>query len=100
MNPTPSPDNAHEHANPAHPFPIAVVYNGKDKHVVVTLPEQIKTVLADAIKIFQVTQQLHMLSLFTEAGVELDDSSTIQQNGITRETVLYLRQSKVKGGAK
>jgi dienelactone hydrolase len=99
MNPTPSSDNAHEHADPTHPFPIAVVYNGKDKHVVVTLQEQIKVALADAIKIFQVTQQQHMLSLFTEAGVELDDNSTIQQNAITKDSVHYLRQSKVKGGA-
>jgi hypothetical protein len=95
---TPS-DQSHDHADPMHPFPIDVVYNGKPKDVVVTLPEQIKSVLADAIKIFQVTQQPHMLSLFTEAGKELDDNTTVQQNGIERKAVLYLRQSAVKGGA-
>jgi hypothetical protein len=39
-----------------------------------------------------------MLSLFTDAGKELEDSTTVQQNGIERKTVLYLRQSAVKGG--
>lgn len=89
-----------EHPDPTHPFPLGVVYNGKEKHVVATLQELIKLVLADAIKIFQVTQQPHMLSLFTEAGAELDDNSTVQQNHLDKDTVLYLRQSKVKGGAK
>jgi hypothetical protein len=92
-------DHSHEHADPPHPFPIEVVYNGKPKHIVVTLHELIKTILDDAIKEFHVTQQPHLLSLFTEDGTELDDKSTVQQNGIDRKTVLYLRQSKVKGGA-
>lgn len=98
MEPTPTTE-PHEHIDPTHPFPIEVVYNGKPKHVVVTLTEQIKDVLAKAIQIFHVTQQPHMLSLFNEAGTELEDGTTVQQNGIGRKTVLYLRQSKVKGGA-
>lgn len=92
-------DHSREHADPAHPFPIEVVYNGKPKHVVVTLPELIKAVLDDAIKVFHVTQQPHLLSLFTEDGTELEDGSTVEQNKIDQKTVLYLRQSKVKGGA-
>ena len=97
---TPNASNHPEpHPDPAHPFPIGVVYNGKEKHVVVTLQELIKAVLADAITAFQITQQPHMLSLFTEAGVELADNSTVEQNKIDQKTVLYLRQSKVKGGA-
>lgn len=96
---TASPDKPPEHPHPTHPFPIEVVYNGKPKHVVVTLPELIKAVLDDAIKAFHVTQQPHLLSLFTEDGTELEDGSTVEQNKIDQKTVLYLRQSKVKGGA-
>jgi len=96
---TPSSDKPHEHIDPTHPFPIGVVYNGKQKDIVVTPQEQIKTILAGAIKKFQITQQTHRLSLFTEAGTELADNSTVEENKFDRETVLFLRQSRVKGGA-
>lgn len=81
-------------------FPIGIVYNGTEKHEPVDRSEQIKAVLARAILIFHVTQQPHMLSLFTEDGKELDDNSTVGQDGLTRKSVLYLRQSKVKGGSR
>jgi hypothetical protein len=87
-----------QEAAPSHPFPIAIVYNGPAKHEPVTLAELIKSVLADAIKLFHVTQQPHMLSLFDEDGNELNDSTTVGENKITPKSVLYLRQSKVKGG--
>jgi hypothetical protein len=96
---TATSEKAHEHVDPTHPFPIEVVYNGKSKHVVVKLQDLVKAVLADAVRVFHVTQQPHLLSLFTEAGAELDDNSTVQQSGIDRRSVLYLRQSAVKGGA-
>jgi hypothetical protein len=80
-------------------FPEGVVYNGVTKHEPVTLDEKIAAVLARAIQLFHVTQQTHMLSLFKEDGTELDDNSTVGQNAITKKDVLYLRQSKVKGGA-
>jgi hypothetical protein len=85
-------------AQPPHAFPVGVVYNGKEKHESVKLVDLIKDVLAGAIKIFQVTQQPHMLSLFDENGNELNDNTTVGDNGITPKSVLYLRQSKVKGG--
>ena len=94
-----SPDKPTEHPHPTHPFPVEVVYNGTPKRIVVTLAELIKTALDEAIKLFHVTQQPHLLSLFTVEGTELNDNSTIEQNGIDQKTVLYLRQSKVKGGA-
>ncbi len=41
----------------------------------------------------------HLLSLFTEAGVELDDKKPAQDAGVVPGMLLVLRQSKVKGGA-
>jgi len=82
-----------------HSFSIGVVYNGVEKHEEVTRDERIKAVLDRAIQLFHVTQQPHVLAMFIEDGRELDDASTIGQNSITKKSVLYLRQSKVKGGA-
>lgn len=82
-----------------HKFPVTIVYNGAEKHEPVTRDELIKAILARAILLFHVTQQPHMLSLFTEDGTELNDNTTVGQDGLTKESVVYLRQSKVKGGA-
>jgi hypothetical protein len=88
-----------DHQAAEHSFSVGIVYNGVEKHEQVTRDETIKAVLDRAIQLFHVTQQPHMLSLFMEDGRELDDASTVGQSSITKKSVLYLRQSKVKGGA-
>ena len=89
-----------EHQAVEHTFPIGIVYNGVEKHEQVTRDEIMKVVLGRAIKIFNITQQPHLLSLFTEDGRELDDNSTVGQNDLTRKSVLHLRPGAVKGGAR
>lgn len=90
---------AAETRDEGHPFPIGIIYNGDEKREPVTPNERIKAVLDRAIQLFHVTQQPHMLSLFNEEGDELNDSTTVAENSITKKSVLYLRQSKVKGGS-
>src|SRR5260370_23112996 len=81
---------------------IGIVWNGVEKHEEVKEEETIQAVLARAIRLFHITQQPHLLSLFVSEGNdarELDDNSTVKQNGLTSESILYLRPSRVKGGA-
>ena len=79
-------------------FPIGVVYNGAEKHEPVHSTEAIATVLKRAIALFHVLQQPHLLSLFDAAGNELPDTSTVAACGLAKDSVVFLRPSKVKGG--
>jgi hypothetical protein len=89
---------ATETAKPDIRFSIAVIYNGVTKSVTVNENEVIQAVLQHAIQEFGSLPSPHTLALFTEAGVELQDTVYVKDAGITKDTTLLLRPSQVKGG--
>lgn len=80
------------------PFDITVIYNGVAKEIKVRHDETIKQVLDRAVAAFQPLPQPHTMSLFNEAGNELNESLTVDQSGIHEHDRLLLRPSTVKGG--
>ena len=80
------------------PFDITVIYNGVAKEIKVRHEETIKQVLDRAVAAFQPLPQPHMMSLFNQAGTELNEAETVDQAGIHPHDKLLLRPSAVKGG--
>jgi hypothetical protein len=76
---------------------VTVTFNGADKQVGYRPDELVQVLLDRARQEFGV-QSNHLLSLFTEAGVELNDKQTARDAGVVPGTLLVLRQSTVKGG--
>ena len=79
-------------------FDITVLYNGVPKDVKVRHEETVKNVLDRAVAAFQPLPQPHTLSLFNQAGQELNEALTVDQAGIREHDKLLLRPSSVKGG--
>jgi hypothetical protein len=79
-------------------FEVTVLYNGIKKPFEVRREELVKSLLDRAIKEFGPIPNPHTLSLFSEAGVELDDAKTVEAAGVKPHEVLLLRPSTVKGG--
>lgn len=77
---------------------VVVTYNGEDKSIDYKPHDKVKEVLERAMNAFGITNNRHVLSLFTEAGAELPDDESMEAAGITPGEVLVLRQSTVKGG--
>lgn len=76
---------------------VTVTFNGQDKAVSYEPHQAVQAMLAQAKQAFDV-QSNHLLSLFTESGVELNDNTSAQDAGIKPGDLLVLRQSTVKGG--
>ncbi len=79
-------------------FEVKVIYNGVDKKLDIQAGETVKQVLDQAIQVFSPLPQPHLMSLFNEAGAELNDALTVDQAGIRPKDRLLLRPSQVKGG--
>jgi hypothetical protein len=77
---------------------VIVTFNGSDQTVEYQPHAAVQALLEHAKQAFSV-QSNHLLSLFTEAGVELNDTQSAQDAGVTPGMVLVLRQSTVKGGS-
>jgi hypothetical protein len=77
---------------------VVVTFNGEEKVLTYQLHEQVTAVLNRAMNAFGIQSNRHLMSLFTEAGIELPDKSSMQNAGVTPGVVLILRQSQVKGG--
>lgn len=77
---------------------VTVTFNGQDKEIPYQPEAAVQALLNHAKEAFGV-QSNHLLSLFTEAGVELADNLSAEQAGIQPGQLLVLRQSTVKGGA-
>ncbi len=80
------------------PATFVVTFNGEDRKFKYEAQEKVEVVLKRAIVEFNVQQNPHMMSLFNEAGVELNESLTLRDAGVKPGDVLILRQSTVKGG--
>lgn len=79
-------------------FDVGVAYNGVVKSFEVKLTELIKTLLEQAIRTFGISQNVHLLALFTPDNRELADNETIEAAGVHPEEKLNLRPSAVRGG--
>lgn len=80
------------------PFDITVIYNGVPKEIKVRHEETVRQVLDRAVAAFQPLPQPHTMSLFNQAGQELNEAFTVDQAGIHEHDRLLLRPSTVKGG--
>jgi hypothetical protein len=87
-----------QHRQEKKPFDITVIYNGVPKDIKVRHEETVKQVLDRAVAAFQPLPQPHTLSLFNQAGQELNEAQTVDQAGIHEHDKLLLRPSSVKGG--
>jgi hypothetical protein len=56
--------------------------------------------LDHAIKAFGLTDRTHLLGLFTEQGVELVDTASVESAGIQPGEKLLLRPSAVRAGCR
>ena len=80
---------------------VTVTFNGADQQVEYQPNAAVQALLDHAKQAFNIQNapNNHLLSLFTESGVELDDKTSAQDAGVVPGMLLVLRQSKVKGGA-
>src|SRR5438094_10348836 len=77
---------------------LKVTYNGVTQHVEFEPEELVKTILERSIRVFNVTQQPHLLSLFRVDGSTVPDG-TAAAAGLKKGTKLFVRPDQVKGGA-
>jgi Tfp pilus assembly pilus retraction ATPase PilT len=79
-------------------FEILIVYNGVSKPITVEPHEQVQAVLKQAIHLFSITQNPHLLSLFKEDGTVVSENQSVADAGIKPGERLALRPNAVKGG--
>src|SRR5437899_2919021 len=77
-------------------YEIVVVYNGVTKPLSVEPHEQVQAFLRQAIHLFGITQQPHLLSFFREDGSEVPDNQSVADAGIKPGQRLALRPGAVK----
>src|SRR6266446_4780129 len=98
--PLDAPTTHPEHQDEDHTtgFEITVFYNGLPPREIRVLPKElVKQALERAVAAFGNLPNAHMLSLYTAAGVELQDGTSIHDSGIRPHDQLLLRPSAVKG---
>jgi hypothetical protein len=77
---------------------VTIFYGAESKPFDYSPHEEVRALLARSIAAFHITSNQHLMSLFTEAGVELPDNVSVETAGIKPGETLILRQSAVKGG--
>lgn len=77
---------------------ITVSFNGVDKELEYTPEAAIEAAVQHAIKLFDITQQPHLLWFFREDGTELPQQGSMEDGEVKPGEVLFLRQSTVRGG--
>ena len=79
-------------------YEVLVVYNGVTKPITVEPHEQVHAVLQQAIHLFGITQNPHLLSFFKEDGTVVPENQSVADAGIKPGERLALRPNAVKGG--
>ena len=77
---------------------VVVFYGAESKPFDYEPHELVATLLARALDVFHIAANRHLMALFTKAGGELPDQSTLEAAGVKPGEELILRQSTVKGG--
>jgi hypothetical protein len=87
--------------NEEHRDTVTVTFNGSDREVGYQPHATVQALLQHAKQAFGLegAPNQHLLGLFTEAGVELNDQLSAQDAGIKPGELLVLRPSTVRGGA-
>ena len=81
-------------------FTIQVSYNGVTKSLEVQAHETVQAALEQALNLFTIHDQRHLMAIFREDGSEvMPETLSLQGAQITPGTHLALRPSRVKGGA-
>jgi len=77
---------------------VSVLYNGATKELRYKPNERVEKLLKEAIEVFSIVSNQHLLSLFNAAGAELPDAAKLEEAGVRAGEVLVLRPGVVKGG--
>ena len=77
---------------------VTVVYNGLERKINFQPDTLVGTLRTEAIQEFGITQNPHLLGLFTKDGDELNDSQTAHEARLHNREILLLRPSAVRGG--
>ena len=77
---------------------VTIIYNGLEKSFEYNPEATVRALLDHAIKAFGISQNPHLLALFNQASVELQDSQSAEAAGIKHGERLLLRPSAVRGG--
>jgi hypothetical protein len=87
-------DQSHDHGRDI----VDVTYNGVDNDVPFQSHESMQALLHQALKAFSVTDNQHVMALWTEDGVELPNTGSVADAGVHPGQTLVLRPSAVRGG--
>ena len=79
-------------------FAVEVVYNGIAKTLEVEPEQRVTALLQQAIAVFGITQQPHLLSLYRQDGTLVPENESVEGAGLKPDEVLLLRPNAVKGG--
>ena len=79
-------------------FEITISYNGLDKPLTVTRDELISDVRTRAVALFGISENQHLLGLFTEDEGELQDNLTVKDAKLKKHQKVLLRPSAVRAG--
>ena len=81
-------------------FTIEITYNGLTKPLEVQAHETVQAALEQALNLFTIHDQRHLLAFYREDGSEvMPETLSLQEAQVTPGTDLALRPSRVKGGA-
>lgn len=86
------------HKPEEHHVHVIVLYNGLSREITYRPEELVEHIRQRAIAAFGITQNPHLLSLWTEGGSELPDNLTAHEARIHPNERLLLRPGAVKGG--
>jgi hypothetical protein len=78
---------------------MQVIYDGRTKGIEANPKAAVQALLEHAIKEFGITDRPHVMALWTEGGVELSLTSSLEDQRVSCGATLLLRPSAVRGGA-
>jgi len=83
-----------------HGAKVTVIYNGLEREIEFKPRDLVSEIRARAMAAFGITQNQHLLALWTAGGEELPDEKSAHDAGIRPHDKLLLRPSAVRGGAR
>ena len=77
---------------------VTVTYNGVDSDVDYNPKSSMQALLDHSMNAFNVTENRHLMALFTTEGIELPVTGSVEDAGVQPGHLLILRPSAVRGG--
>jgi len=79
---------------------ITIIYNGEERPLAYKPHETVHAALEQALNLYEITTNRHLMALFTASGEELtNEQQSLEAVGVKAEDELTLGQSKVRGGS-